>query len=474
MSISDFENRLKIALGHPPTFGQEEAVIALSEFCIDPKPDRIFLLTGYAGTGKSTLVAALVKTIASYKRSSVLMAPTGRAAKVISQYSQREAFTIHRKIYVPRSRKGGGVKFSLQPNKHRNTLFIVDEASMVPDTNTDSSFFEGRSLLEDLMTYVYSGSGCQLMFVGDVAQLPPVHLNLSPALDPRVLLGDYGKSVQCVELKEVVRQDDQGAIVNNATNLRHWIEQDTPEQLSFDLRGQNEVIRPFGGQEVLEALENAFSKDNLDQSVVIVRSNKRANLYNQEIRQRILFRDEQLSVGDVLMVVKNNYFWLKPSDTAGFIANGDVIEVLEIFEFVSIYGFDFAQVRVRMLDYPTQSPFNTVLILNTISSDSSALTYDQSNALYQAVREDYPEITANYKKFLAVKNNKYFNALQVKYSYAITCHKSQGGQWDTVFVEQPYLKEGPNKDYLRWLYTAMTRAKGQLYLLGFSQDYFDL
>ncbi|MGB0304516.1 MAG: ATP-binding domain-containing protein, partial [Flavobacteriaceae bacterium] len=222
------------------------------------------------------------------------------------------------------------------------------------------------------------------------------------------------------------------------------------------------------------ALENAFSKDNLDQSVVIVRSNKRANLYNQEIRQRILFRDEKLSVGDVLMVVKNNYFWLKPSDTAGFIANGDVIEVLEIFEFVSIYGFDFAQVRVRMLDYPTQSPFNTVLILNTISSDSSALTYDESNALYQAVREDYPEITANYKKFLAVKNNKYFNALQVKYSYAITCHKSQGGQWDTVFVEQPYLKEGPNKDYLRWLYTAMTRAKGQLYLLGFSQDYFDL
>lgn len=474
MSISDFENRLKIALGHPPTSGQEEAVIALSEFCTDPKPDRIFLLTGYAGTGKSTLVAAMVKTIASYKRSSVLMAPTGRAAKVISQYSQREAFTIHRKIYFPRSRKGGGVKFSLQPNKHRNTLFIVDEASMVPDTNTDSSFFEGRSLLEDLMTYVYSGPGCQLMFVGDVAQLPPVHLNLSPALDPQVLLGDYGKSVQCVELKEVVRQDDQGAIVNNATNLRHWIEQNTPEQLSFDLRGQNEVIRPFGGQEVLEALENAFSKDNLDQSVVIVRSNKRANLYNQEIRQRILFRDEQLSVGDVLMVVKNNYFWLKPSDTAGFIANGDVIEVLEIFEFVSIYGFDFAQVGVRMLDYPTQSPFNTVLILNTISSDSSALTYDESNALYQAVREDYPEITANYKKFLAVKNNKYFNALQVKYSYAITCHKSQGGQWDTVFVEQPYLKEGPNKDYLRWLYTAMTRAKGQLYLLGFSQDYFDL
>ena len=474
MSISDFENRLKIALRHPPTSGQEEAVIALSEFCTDPKPDRIFLLTGYAGTGKSTLVAALVKTIASYKRSSVLMAPTGRATKVISQYSQREAFTIHRKIYVPRSRKGGGVKFSLQPNKHRNTLFIVDEASMVPDTNTDSSFFEGRSLLEDLITYVYSGPGCQLMFVGDVAQLPPVHLNLSPALDPQVLLGDYGKSVQCVELKEVVRQDDQGAIVNNATNLRHWIEQDTPEQISFDLSGQNEVIRPFGGQEVLEALENAFSKDNLDQSVVIVRSNKRANLYNQEIRQRILFRDEQLSVGDVLMVVKNNYFWLKPSDTAGFIANGDVIEVLEIFEFVSIYGFDFAQVRVRMLDYPTQSPFNTVLILNTISSDSSALTYDESNALYQAVREDYPEITANYKKFLAVKNNKYFNALQVKYSYAITCHKSQGGQWDTVFVEQPYLKEGPNKDYLRWLYTAMTRAKGQLYLLGFSQDYFDL
>lgn len=401
------------------------------------------------------------------------MAPTGRAAKVISQYSNREAFTIHRKIYVPRSQKGGGVKFALQPNKHRNTLFIVDEASMVPDTNTDANVFEGQSLLDDLMTYVYSGSGCQLMFVGDLAQLPPVHLNLSPALDPDVLRIQFDKSVTEVALREVVRQKEQGDIVSNATSIRELIEQDRPEQLAFDLGNQDEVIRPFGGNEVLEALEEAFSKDNLDQAVVIVRSNKRANLYNQEIRQRILFRDEGLCVGDVLMVVKNNYFWLKPADSAGFIANGDVIEVLEIFEFVSIYGFDFAKVRVRMLDYPSQPPFNTVLILDTISSDASSLTYEQSNALYQAVREDYPEITANYKKFLAVKNNPYFNALQVKYSYAITCHKSQGGQWDRVFVEQPYLKEGVNKEYLRWLYTAMTRAKNRLYLLGFSKEYFD-
>ena len=473
MTITEFEKALKKALEHIPTPGQERAILSMSEFCVKKEADRVFLLTGYAGTGKSTLIGGLVRTLDQFKRSSVLMAPTGRAAKVISQYSNREAFTIHRKIYIPRSQKGGGIKFSLQANKHRNTLFIVDEASMVPDTNTDSKVFEGQSLLDDLMTYVYSGPGCQLMFVGDLAQLPPVHLSISPALDPDVLRIQFHKSVSESALTEVVRQREQGDIVSNATQIRQWIQQDTPEQLQFDLGRQEEVIRPFGGQEVLEALEGAFSKDNIDQAVVIVRSNKRANLYNQQIRQRILFRDEGLCVGDVLMVVKNNYFWLKPADSAGFIANGDVIEVLEIFEFVFIHGFDFAKVRVRMLDYPNQPPFNTVMILDTINSEASSLTYEQSNALYQAVREDYKEITANYKKFLAIKKDPFFNALQVKYSYAITCHKSQGGQWDRVFVEQPFLKEGINKEYLRWLYTAMTRAKNQLYLLGFSKEYFD-
>lgn len=473
MTVTEFEKALKKALEHTPTPGQEQAILSLAEFCVKKEADRVFLLTGYAGTGKSTLIGGLVRTLDQFKRSSVLMAPTGRAAKVISQYSNREAFTIHRKIYVPRSQKGGGIKFTLQTNKHRNTLFIVDEASMVPDTNTDSKVFEGQSLLDDLMTYVYSGPGCQLMFVGDLAQLPPVHLSISPALDPDVLRIQFHKSVSESALTEVVRQREQGDIVSNATQIRQWIQQDTPEQLQFDLGRQEEVIRPFGGQEVLEALEGAFSKDNIDQAVVIVRSNKRANLYNQQIRQRILFRDEGLCVGDVLMVVKNNYFWLKPADSAGFIANGDVIEVLEIFEFVSIHGFDFAKVRVRMLDYPNQPPFNTVLILDTINSEASSLTYEQSNDLYQAVREDYKEITANYKKFLAIKKDPFFNALQVKYSYAITCHKSQGGQWDRVFVEQPFLKEGVNKEYLRWLYTAMTRAKNQLYLLGFSKEYFD-
>ncbi len=473
MTVTEFEKALKKALEHTPTPGQEQAILTLSEFCVKKEADRVFLLTGYAGTGKSTLIGGLVRTLDQFKRSSVLMAPTGRAAKVISQYSNREAFTIHRKIYVPRSQKGGGIKFTLQPNKHRNTLFIVDEASMVPDTNTDSKVFEGQSLLDDLINYVYSGPGCQLMFVGDLAQLPPVHLNISPALDPDVLSIQFHKSVSESALTEVVRQREHGDIVSNATQIRRWIQQDTPEQLQFDLGRQEEVIRPFGGQEVLEALEGAFSKDNIDQAVVIVRSNKRANLYNQQIRQRILFRDEGLCVGDVLMVVKNNYFWLKPADSAGFIANGDVIEVLEIFEFVSIHGFDFAKVRVRMLDYPNQPPFNTVLILDTINSEASSLTYEQSNTLFQSVREDYKEITANYKKFLAIKKDPFFNALQVKYSYAITCHKSQGGQWDRVFVEQPFLKEGVNKEYLRWLYTAITRAKNQLYLLGFSKEYFD-
>ena len=473
MTVIDFEKAFKKALVHAPTPGQQQAILSISEFCTQRDPDSVFLLTGYAGTGKSTLIGGLVRTLDQFKRSSVLMAPTGRAAKVISQYSNREAFTIHRKIYVPRSQKGGGIKFALQPNKHRNTVFIVDEASMVPDTNTDAKVFEGRSLLEDLMSYVFSGPGCQLMFVGDLAQLPPVYLTISPALDPDVLRIQFHKSVIQAALTEVVRQREQGDIVSNATALRTWIEQDRPEQLHFDLGQQDEVIRPYGGQEVLEALEASFSKDNLDQAVIIVRSNKRANLYNQQIRQRILFRDEGLCVGDVLMVVKNNYFWLKPADSAGFIANGDVIEVKEIFEFTSIYGFEFAKVRVRMLDYPNQPPFNTVLLLDTITSESSSLTYEQYNSLYQAVREDYADVKSNYKKFLEIKNNSFFNALQVKYSYAITCHKSQGGQWDKVFVEQPYLKEGVNKEYLRWLYTAMTRAKDQLYLLGFSKEYFD-
>ncbi len=473
MTVIDFEKAFKKALVHAPTPGQQQAILSISEFCTQRDPDSVFLLTGYAGTGKSTLIGGLVRTLDQFKRSSVLMAPTGRAAKVISQYSNREAFTIHRKIYVPRSQKGGGIKFALQPNKHRNTVFIVDEASMVPDTNTDAKVFEGRSLLEDLMSYVFSGPGCQLMFVGDLAQLPPVHLTISPALDPDVLRIQFHKSVIQAALTEVVRQREQGDIVSNATALRTLIEQDRPEQLHFDLGQQDEVIRPYGGQEVLEALEASFSKDNLDQAVIIVRSNKRANLYNQQIRQRILFRDEGLCVGDVLMVVKNNYFWLKPEDSAGFIANGDVIEVKEIFEFTSIYGFEFAKVRVRMLDYPNQPPFNTVLLLDTITSESSSLTYEQSNSLYQAVREDYADVKSNYKKFLEIKNNSFFNALQVKYSYAITCHKSQGGQWDKVFVEQPYLKEGVNKEYLRWLYTAITRAKDQLYLLGFSKEYFD-
>ena len=275
MTVTEFEKALTNALEHNPTPGQEQAILSLSEFCVRRDPQAIFLLTGYAGTGKSTLIAGLVQTLGQFKRSSVLMAPTGRAAKVISQYSHREAFTIHRKIYVPRSQKGGGVKFALQPNKHRNTLFIVDEASMVPDTNTDANVFEGSSLLDDLMTYVYSGPGCQLMFVGDLAQLPPVHLNLSPALDSDVLRIQFHKSVTEVALREVVRQKEQGDIVSNATSIRELIEQDRPEQLFFDLGNQDEVIRPFGGNEVLEALEEAFSKDNLDQAVVIVRSNKR-------------------------------------------------------------------------------------------------------------------------------------------------------------------------------------------------------
>ena len=473
MTASDFYKTLRKEFKFPPTDKQDIAMQQLAHFCVHPDRSAIYMLKGYAGTGKTTLVSTLVNQLWHIKRSVVLMAPTGRAAKVISQYSGKTAHTIHRKIYHPKSRKGGGVSFTMQPNKHRNTLFIVDEASMVPDTSLDAKFFEVRSLLDDLITYVYSGVNCQLILVGDTAQLPPVHLTLSPALDPAVLEANYQKKVQHIELDEVMRQSENSGILFNASRIRNALNQEDYQNLRFAISGSPEVIRPESGQELMEAIEESYAQQGYEDTVIIVRSNKRANLYNQQIRQRILFQEEELSTGDYLMVVKNNYFWLKPEDEAGFIANGDIVEVLEIYGFSELYGFRFAQVKVRMVDYPSMSPFETVVLIDTLTAETPSLSYDDANKLYEAVKEDYQEERSNYKKFLAIKGNKYFNALQVKFSYAITCHKSQGGQWHTVFIEQPYLKDGMDRDYLRWLYTAITRAKSRVYLMGFAKDFFE-
>jgi exodeoxyribonuclease-5 len=404
--------------------------------------------------------------------SAVLMAPTGRAAKVMSVYSGNKAFTIHKKIYFPKKQSGGGIQFVLAPNKHRNTIFIVDEASMIPDTPADSKLFDNGSLLDDLMQYVHSGHNCKLILIGDTAQLPPVKLELSPALDEDRLSLNYNKDVECLELDEVMRQAGDSGILYNATNLREQLQSEFFEDFKFELNPYTDIVRLIDGNEIQEAIDSSYSENGKEQTAIIVRSNKRANLYNQNIRERILFLDNEIAVGDYMMVVKNNYFWLKPNSEAGFIANGDIIEVLELFAIKELYGFKFAEVKVKMVDYPNQRPFETVLLLDTITAETPSLSYEDGNKLYQEVMKDYAHEKTKYRKFLGVKNNKFFNALQVKFSYAITCHKSQGGQWDTVFVEQPYLPNGVDKDYLRWLYTAVTRAERQLYLIGFKDDFF--
>ncbi|HLV91864.1 MAG TPA: AAA family ATPase [Aequorivita sp.] len=472
MNVSELYSFLKNDFPHITTPKQDIALQLLSKFVLATDKNETFLLKGYAGTGKTTIVGALVKNLPKIKKRSVLLAPTGRAAKVISNYSNKQAYTIHKKIYFPKSEKGS-VSFTLKANKHRDTIFIVDEASMIPDINQDSRLFENGSLLDDLMHYVYSGHNCKILLIGDSAQLPPVHLSISPALDRDLLERQYNTEVVFIELDEVVRQQEGSGILENATKIRERLEEEFFEDFKFSGEVFPDIIRPMDGQEIMDAISDSYSTLGNEGSVIIVRSNKRANLYNQSIRERILFQESELSAGDYLMVVKNNYFWVDDSSEAGFIANGDIIEVLEIFAFKDLYGFRFAEVKVRMVDYPNMKPIETVLLLDTLTSETPSLSYEESNSLYQEVMKDYANEKSKYKKFLAVKNNKYFNALQVKFSYAITCHKSQGGQWNTVFVEQPYLPNGVDKEYLRWLYTAITRAQNKLYLIGFRDDFFE-
>lgn len=473
MTASDFYRLLKKNFPFELTIKQDIVLDQLSKFVFDGTPNALYLLKGFAGTGKTTIIGTLVSNLWETKKSAVLMAPTGRAAKVISSYSGKEAFTIHKKIYFPKKDKAGGVKFVLQPNKHRNTIFIVDEASMIPDSPADSKLFENGSLLDDLIQYVYSGFKCKLLMIGDTAQLPPVKSDLSPALDTSRLDLTYNKRVIEIELDEVVRHELNSGILKNATRLREVLRDEFYQSFSFHLHGYKDIIRLVDGQEIIDAINDAYDENGHEETTIIVRSNKRANLYNQQIRSRILFRETELSAGDYLMVVKNNYFWIKPTSEAGFIANGDIIEVLEIFHIKELYGFKFAEVKVKMVDYPRMRPFETVLILDTIDAEAPSLSYEDSNRLYLEVQKDYEEETSNYRKFLKIKGNKYFNALQVKFSYAVTCHKSQGGQWNTVFVEQPYLPNGIDKEYMRWLYTALTRAKEKLYLIGFKDEFFE-
>ncbi|AWI26928.1 ATP-dependent DNA helicase [Flavobacterium pallidum] len=472
MTAREFYSVLSRNFPFQPTFKQDIFFQQVSEFVTNRNPDEIFVLKGYAGTGKTTVISAIVNNLPEIGKKYVLLAPTGRAAKVIANYSRKQALTIHKKIYFPK-KQAGGVSFTLQPNKHKNTIFIVDEASMISDSASDSKMYQNGSLLDDLISYIYSGSGCKMILLGDTAQLPPVNLEISPALDTDSLAANYYKEIFHIELDEVMRQEENSGILYNATVLRDMLQEDFFEDFHFSLDGFKDIVRLNNGDDIQDAIHSAYGNIGIEDTAFIVRSNKRANQYNQQIRTRILDKESDLSAGDLLMVVKNNYFWLKDTDAAGFIANGDIVEVLQIYGFKDLYGFKFAKVRIRMIDYPDQLPIDTVLLLDTIHSESPSLTYEESNRLYQEVMADYEDEKAQFRKLIKVKENEYFNALQVKFSYAITCHKSQGGQWSTVFIEQPYLPDGPNRDYVRWLYTAMTRAKDKLYLIGFKEEYFE-
>ena len=471
MTSNQFYSVLRNQFPFQPTVKQDIFLQQIAVFLTNTNKDELFVLKGYAGTGKTTVISTIVNNLVSINKKYVLLAPTGRAAKVIANYSNKPAFTIHKKIYFPKKGKSGGVSFTMQTNKHKNTIFIVDESSMISDVNTESKLYENGSLLDDLMSYVYNGDNCKLILLGDTAQLPPVQLDISPALNTDALAMHYNKEVFSIELDEVMRQEEKSGILYNATELREMLKSAFVDTFQFDVKGFKDIVRLTDGFDIQDAIESAYNNYSIEYTCFIVRSNKRANQYNQQIRTRILDKESELSVGDYLMVVKNNYFWLKETDEAGFIANGDIVEVLEIFNFKELYSFKFAKVKIRMVDYHNQKPFETIVLLDTITSESPSLTFEESNRLYQEVMKDY-EGEAQYKKFQKVKSNEYFNALQVKFSYAITCHKSQGGQWNTVFIEQPYLSDGITVDYVRWLYTAVTRAKDKLYLIGFKEESF--
>lgn len=472
MIPAKFYNTLRTNFPFQPTLKQDIFFQKVADFVSNENQDEIFLLKGYAGTGKTTVISTIVEHLKDINKKYVLLAPTGRAAKVMANYSEKPAHTIHKRIYFPK-KSSGGVSFTMQTNKFKNTIFIVDEASMISDSPTESSMYENGSLLDDLIMYIYSGHNCKMILVGDTAQLPPVGMDVSPALDMDKLSMNYNMEVPHIELDEVMRQEEKSGILFNATELREILKSHFIDTFQFQLRGFKDIVRLTDGYDIQDAIHAAYSNYSIEDTAFIVRSNKRANQYNQQIRLKILDKDSELSAGDFMMVVKNNYFWLKDSDEAGFIANGDIIEILEIFRIVELYGFKFAKVKIRMVDYPNQIPLETILILDTVTSEAPSLTYEQNNLLYQEVMKDYEDETSQYRRLQKVKNNEYFNALQVKFSYAITCHKSQGGQWNTVFIEQPYLPEGIDRDYIRWLYTAVTRAKDKLYLIGFQDEYFD-
>lgn len=462
---------IKHFFGHQPTLQQQEVFGMLGAFAISGDPDECFILKGYAGTGKTSIIAALVSAFPKLGLKTVLMAPTGRAAKVMSKYSGRKALTIHKRIYRKKHAMSLDMDFVLADNNAENTIFIVDEASMIAD---DTPGFGRNSLLEDLLSYVYNSKNCRLLLVGDTAQLPPVGSAFSPALDASLMQDHYGLKTRSFEMTDVVRQKHDSGILNNATDLRNLIREQAGGFPLLSVKGYPDIYR-MSGERLVEGLDYAYNKFGIEDTMVICRSNKNANLYNQQIRTRILFRDEELTGGDYLMVVRNNYFWFDKDDNApnAFIANGDIARVRKVRNVREIYGFRFAEVVLEFLDYPGSEPLQCRIMLDSIYAEGPDISKEQQAKLFQEVMKDYQDIPQRKERMEALKSNEYYNALHVKFAYAITCHKAQGGQWDAVFVDQGFLNDDMlDSDFLRWLYTAITRSVRQLFLVNFNEKFF--
>jgi ATP-dependent exoDNAse (exonuclease V) alpha subunit len=456
---------------HQANGQQLELFNRLHNFLTSDDGDECFLLKGYAGTGKTTVISALVKAIRAYNYKYVLLAPTGRAAKVISGYAGKKAFTIHKRIYRKKSAMSIDESFQPGDNVATDTLFIVDEASMISD---EASGNNRNSLLHDLISYVYNTKNCKLMLVGDTAQLPPVGSVNSPALEEKTLKDSFGLNVFAFELTDVVRQQKESGILMNVTRIRDLIRNDKNEIPHIVTKGFKDVFR-LNGDRLEEGLNYAYKQYGMDRTLVICRSNKNANLYNQQIRGRILFRDEEITGGDQIMVVRNNYFWLKEEEenSTGFIANGDICRIKKIRNFQDMYGFRFADALVEFTDYAENLTVNCKIMLDTLYSEAPALPPTDQKRFYLEVMKDYEHIANKRLKFEELKKNPYYNALQVKFAYAVTCHKAQGGQWDAVFVDQGYLtEEMVNNDFLRWFYTACTRSTTALFLVNFNQRFY--
>ena len=466
------ENKLLERFPYDPTNDQRTVIKHLSAFDGSKTENPLYILKGYAGTGKTSLISSYVKELKSQKRKFVLMAPTGRAAKVLAQYTGYRAFTIHRIIYSIQTNSSNETKIYLTSNKSTNTVFIVDEASMIGDNATNSGSFSTRSLLDDLIKYVYSGENNRLVLIGDTAQLPPVGLNISPALNLTYLKSIYTLTAYSYEMQEVMRQELDSGILLSATNLRTRLKQKDIKLPLLSKKGfKQDVSKVEDAMEMQELFQEYFYNNNRKESIVVCRSNKRANLFNKQIRDRILQRETELEGGDLLMVVKNNYFWLDDKSRAGFIANGDIVEVIRVIGFHDQYGFHFAEADVKMVDYPDEKSLRVMLLLDTLYVEKASMDYQEMQKLFAGLQQEYAFLKSKRKIMEAIKSNPYYNALQVKFAYAMTCHKTQGGQWKNVFVDQGYLTDDMiNTEYLRWLYTAFTRATKRLFLLGFGDN----